>query len=172
ERVSQETGCWLHFSAQHMFGQGGYLHYTSPRFLKEAKKDAEQIINHLIRHLQHSWPLATKNQEYAQASSLSRGGQGKPPPRPLQWRRKQSGTPFVNLRRQSGCGICMPKKLRPKGGARGVEGKAGIGSKKRMACSTISTRLRIYSTHKLKFVMALLGKDVSMNALFEIYDMW
>jgi hypothetical protein len=29
-----------------MFGQGGYLHYTSPRFLKEAKKDAEQIINH------------------------------------------------------------------------------------------------------------------------------
>ncbi|KAJ7730930.1 hypothetical protein B0H14DRAFT_2640140 [Mycena olivaceomarginata] len=46
ERVSEETGCWLHFSAQHMFGQGGYLHYTSPRFLKEAKKDAEQIINH------------------------------------------------------------------------------------------------------------------------------
>ncbi|KAJ7838623.1 hypothetical protein B0H14DRAFT_2219988, partial [Mycena olivaceomarginata] len=46
EHISEETGCWLHFSAQHMFGQGGYLHYTSPRFLKEAKKDAEQIINH------------------------------------------------------------------------------------------------------------------------------
>ncbi|KAJ7846403.1 hypothetical protein B0H14DRAFT_2305619, partial [Mycena olivaceomarginata] len=46
ECVSEETSCWLHFSAQHMFGQGGYLHYTSPHFLKEAKKDAEQIINH------------------------------------------------------------------------------------------------------------------------------
>src|ERR1700761_3414790 len=49
ERLSQETGCWLHFSAQHLFAHGGFLHYTSPRLLREAKKDAEQIINHANR---------------------------------------------------------------------------------------------------------------------------
>ncbi|KAJ6542681.1 hypothetical protein B0H19DRAFT_305990 [Mycena capillaripes] len=49
ERLSNETGCWLFFSAQHLFAQGPFLHYTSPRLLKEAKKDAEQITNHFNR---------------------------------------------------------------------------------------------------------------------------
>ncbi|KAF8155381.1 hypothetical protein K438DRAFT_357386 [Mycena galopus ATCC 62051] len=61
EHVSEETGCWLHVSAQHMFGQGGYLHYTSPRFLKEAKKDAEQIINHFNQTFASL--MAARNQE-------------------------------------------------------------------------------------------------------------
>ncbi|KAJ7359241.1 hypothetical protein DFH08DRAFT_686530 [Mycena albidolilacea] len=61
ERVSQETGCWLHFSAQHLFAQGGFLHYTSPRLLKEAKKDAEQIINHANRV--YATLIAARNEE-------------------------------------------------------------------------------------------------------------
>ncbi|KAK7030570.1 hypothetical protein R3P38DRAFT_2774890 [Favolaschia claudopus] len=46
ERLSNETGCWLYFSTQHVFAQKPFLHYTSPRLLKEGKKDAEQITNH------------------------------------------------------------------------------------------------------------------------------
>ncbi|KAJ7865212.1 hypothetical protein B0H13DRAFT_1533678, partial [Mycena leptocephala] len=49
ERLSIETGCWLHFSAQHMFATEPFLHYASPRILKEAKKDVEQITNHFNR---------------------------------------------------------------------------------------------------------------------------
>ncbi|KAJ7264969.1 hypothetical protein B0H12DRAFT_961889, partial [Mycena haematopus] len=56
-----ETGCWLHFSAQHLFAQGGFLHYTSPRFLREAKKDAEQITNHLNRI--YASLIAARNEE-------------------------------------------------------------------------------------------------------------
>ncbi|KAF7324246.1 hypothetical protein MSAN_01272200 [Mycena sanguinolenta] len=61
ERVSHETGCWLHFSAQHLFARGGFLHYTSPRFLREAKQDAEQIINH--SHRAFSSLIAARNKE-------------------------------------------------------------------------------------------------------------
>ncbi|KAJ7787132.1 hypothetical protein B0H13DRAFT_2299186 [Mycena leptocephala] len=49
ERLSNETGCWLHFSAQHMFATEPFLHYASPRILKEAKQDVEQITNHFNR---------------------------------------------------------------------------------------------------------------------------
>ncbi|KAJ7229017.1 hypothetical protein GGX14DRAFT_385318 [Mycena pura] len=49
ERLSVETGCWLQFSAQHMFANAPFLHYASPRILKEAKQDVEQITNHLNR---------------------------------------------------------------------------------------------------------------------------
>ncbi|KAJ7206836.1 hypothetical protein GGX14DRAFT_297604, partial [Mycena pura] len=61
ERLSQETGCWLHFSAQHLFAHGGFLHYTSPRLLREAKKDAEQIINHANRV--YATLIAARNEE-------------------------------------------------------------------------------------------------------------
>ncbi|KAJ7220111.1 hypothetical protein GGX14DRAFT_306147, partial [Mycena pura] len=44
-----ETGCWLQFSAQHMFANVPFLHYASPQILKEAKQDVEQITNHLNR---------------------------------------------------------------------------------------------------------------------------
>ncbi|KAJ6456127.1 hypothetical protein C8R45DRAFT_774192, partial [Mycena sanguinolenta] len=83
ERVSHETGCWLHFSAQHLFGQAGYLHYTSPRFLKEAKADAEQIINHFnqtfatllaARHqdskAMHKWLLLAEEDKQAADTAL------------------------------------------------------------------------------------------------------
>ncbi|KAJ7851598.1 hypothetical protein B0H14DRAFT_2355134, partial [Mycena olivaceomarginata] len=56
-----ETGCWLHFSAQHLFAHGTFLHYTSPRFLREAKKDAEQIINHASRI--YATLIAARNEE-------------------------------------------------------------------------------------------------------------
>ncbi|KAJ7255193.1 hypothetical protein C8J57DRAFT_1075533 [Mycena rebaudengoi] len=49
ERISIETGCWLYFSAQHMFATDPFLHYASPRILKEAKQDMEQIVNHFNR---------------------------------------------------------------------------------------------------------------------------
>jgi hypothetical protein len=61
ERLSQETGCWLHFSAQHLFAHGAFLHYTSPRFLREAKKDAEQITNHASRI--YATLIAARNEE-------------------------------------------------------------------------------------------------------------
>ncbi|KAJ7303755.1 hypothetical protein DFH08DRAFT_612683, partial [Mycena albidolilacea] len=49
ERLSSETGCWLHFSAQYMFATEPFLHYASPRILKEAKQDVEQITNYFNR---------------------------------------------------------------------------------------------------------------------------
>jgi hypothetical protein len=51
----------LHFSAQHLFAHGAPLHYTSPRFLREAKKDAEQIINHASRI--YATLIAARNEE-------------------------------------------------------------------------------------------------------------
>ncbi|KAJ7019934.1 hypothetical protein C8F04DRAFT_975021 [Mycena alexandri] len=48
-RLSNESGCWLYFSAQHLFATEPFLHYASPRILKEAKKDVEQITNHFNR---------------------------------------------------------------------------------------------------------------------------
>ncbi|KAJ7781849.1 hypothetical protein DFH07DRAFT_949542 [Mycena maculata] len=49
ERLSNETGCWLYFTAQHMFATEPFFHYTSSRLLKEGKKDIEQITNHFNR---------------------------------------------------------------------------------------------------------------------------
>ncbi|KAJ6611688.1 hypothetical protein B0H10DRAFT_1918575 [Mycena sp. CBHHK59/15] len=49
ERLSNETGCWLYFSAQHIFATEPFFHYASPRILKEGKKDVEQITNHFNR---------------------------------------------------------------------------------------------------------------------------
>ncbi|KAK7059855.1 hypothetical protein R3P38DRAFT_3252100 [Favolaschia claudopus] len=46
ERMSNETGCWLYFTAQHLFAHAPFLHYASPRLLKEGKKDTEQLTNH------------------------------------------------------------------------------------------------------------------------------
>ncbi|KAJ6536761.1 hypothetical protein DFH09DRAFT_931165, partial [Mycena vulgaris] len=49
EQVSQETGCWLFFSAQHMFAKVPFLHYASPRIRKEGRKEVEEITNHFNR---------------------------------------------------------------------------------------------------------------------------
>ncbi|KAJ6487524.1 hypothetical protein DFH09DRAFT_811815, partial [Mycena vulgaris] len=61
ERLSHETGCWLHFSAQHMFATEPFLHYASPRILKEAKQDVEQITNHFNK-LFHTL-IAARNED-------------------------------------------------------------------------------------------------------------
>ncbi|CAK5267389.1 unnamed protein product [Mycena citricolor] len=45
ERLSVETGSWVHFSAQHRFAADPFLHYTSPALLKEAKQDMTRITN-------------------------------------------------------------------------------------------------------------------------------
>jgi hypothetical protein len=44
-----------------MFARGAFLHYTSPRFLREAKSDAEQITNHFNRAFASL--IAARNQE-------------------------------------------------------------------------------------------------------------
>ncbi|KAJ7753388.1 hypothetical protein DFH07DRAFT_774138 [Mycena maculata] len=49
EQVSQETGCWLFFTAQHMFAKEPFLHYASPRIRKEGRKEVEEITNNFNR---------------------------------------------------------------------------------------------------------------------------
>ncbi|CAK5271713.1 unnamed protein product [Mycena citricolor] len=45
ERLSNETGSWVHLSVQHRFATDPFLHYTLPALLKEAKEDMNRITN-------------------------------------------------------------------------------------------------------------------------------
>ncbi|KAF8881980.1 hypothetical protein BD779DRAFT_1428775, partial [Infundibulicybe gibba] len=40
-----ETGCWLFIAAQHTTPKAPFIHYSSPRLVRESKKDMEHIIN-------------------------------------------------------------------------------------------------------------------------------
>ncbi|KAF8881352.1 hypothetical protein BD779DRAFT_1445562 [Infundibulicybe gibba] len=45
EQISSETGCWLFFTAQHLTARAPFIHYSSPRILREGEEDIESIIN-------------------------------------------------------------------------------------------------------------------------------
>ncbi|KAJ7755080.1 hypothetical protein DFH07DRAFT_690873, partial [Mycena maculata] len=47
EDLATETSCWLSFSAQHINTNEGFFHYTSPRLLRDGKKDMEDIASNL-----------------------------------------------------------------------------------------------------------------------------
>ncbi|KAK7016273.1 hypothetical protein R3P38DRAFT_3203172 [Favolaschia claudopus] len=64
ERMSNETGCWLYFTTQHLFARAPFLHYASPRLLKEGKKDTEQLTNHFNKLFASL--VASRNEESKQ----------------------------------------------------------------------------------------------------------
>ncbi|KAJ6477492.1 hypothetical protein DFH09DRAFT_1108600 [Mycena vulgaris] len=45
EDLAQETSCWLFFTAQHVNANEPFLHYSSPRLLRDGKSDIEDITN-------------------------------------------------------------------------------------------------------------------------------
>ncbi|KAJ7739669.1 hypothetical protein DFH07DRAFT_778655 [Mycena maculata] len=47
EDLATETSCWLSFSAQHINANEAFFHYTSPRLLRDGKKDMEDIASNL-----------------------------------------------------------------------------------------------------------------------------
>ncbi|KAJ7849342.1 hypothetical protein B0H13DRAFT_1869607 [Mycena leptocephala] len=45
DELAQETSCWLFFSAQHINANEAFLHYSSPRLVKEGRKEVEDLTN-------------------------------------------------------------------------------------------------------------------------------
>jgi hydroxyethylthiazole kinase-like sugar kinase family protein len=45
DELAQETSCWLFFSAQHINANEAFLHYSSPRLVKEERKEVEDLTN-------------------------------------------------------------------------------------------------------------------------------
>jgi hypothetical protein len=45
EQISAETNCWMFVAAQHPNGILPFINYTSPRLRKDAKGDAQQLVN-------------------------------------------------------------------------------------------------------------------------------
>ena len=45
ERLSQETGCWLYISAQHLTANMGFVNYTSLRLRRDARRQVTDVQN-------------------------------------------------------------------------------------------------------------------------------
>ncbi|KAF8870062.1 hypothetical protein BD779DRAFT_1412600, partial [Infundibulicybe gibba] len=40
-----QTGCWLFITGQHTTARAPFIHYSSPRLIREGEEDIEDIIN-------------------------------------------------------------------------------------------------------------------------------
>ncbi|KAJ7039478.1 hypothetical protein C8F04DRAFT_922409, partial [Mycena alexandri] len=67
EDLAQETSSWIFFAAQHVNANDAFLHYTSPRLLRDSKDDVEEITNHFNRVF-----LDLKNARQKDALELSK----------------------------------------------------------------------------------------------------
>ncbi|KAF8885617.1 hypothetical protein BD779DRAFT_1425360, partial [Infundibulicybe gibba] len=45
ERVANQTGCWIFLAAQHTTARAPFVHYSSPRIIRECQQDIESITN-------------------------------------------------------------------------------------------------------------------------------
>ncbi|KAJ7233196.1 hypothetical protein C8J57DRAFT_1250066 [Mycena rebaudengoi] len=61
EALSNETSCWLFVTAQHINATGPFMHYSSPRILRDGKIDMEEITNKFNK-LFHTL-IAARNEE-------------------------------------------------------------------------------------------------------------
>jgi hypothetical protein len=43
--MAHETGSWIYFTAQHPTARSPFVHYSSPRFRREGRRDVEKITN-------------------------------------------------------------------------------------------------------------------------------
>ena len=49
ENISNETGCWLYFAAQHPTASAPFIHYASPRLRRDAKPQVTEIQQQLVK---------------------------------------------------------------------------------------------------------------------------